>query len=225
MENYAIEVLKRIDANHLIPHRLFRNSCSVVKGNLIKNLAHLGRDLKDVVIIDNSSLCYSMQPCNGIPIKTWISDKNDVELKKLTPILELLSKVNDVRDYLREVVVNNKIDCEEAMKLLKGEKEIPRLEFSLDSICSSIEYMKSLTIVPKLAEESKKCIKRRAESEVLIDKLSEKSITDIDDMPIVIHIGNEISLKETEHDRIKKIPCSLKNTLEKDFTRLTVNTR
>ena len=156
MDTYANKVMDFLDSNAIIPYRLFRQHCTLLRGNFVKNLSQLGRDLKDVIIVDNSPLCYALQPCNGIPITTWIDDMSDCELEKLTPILELLSKVDDVRDYLREVVRDNELDYIEAMKLLKG-------EISLDDIQKNpSEYWtkkKKRTLAPKYAQSNKNVIK------------------------------------------------------------------
>ena len=46
---------------------------------------------------------------NGLPIKSWFVDKNDWDLRRITPILDTLSKVDDVRNYIKKVVENNNI--------------------------------------------------------------------------------------------------------------------
>ena len=66
----------------------------------IKDLSGLGRDLKNVIIVDNSPVAYSLQPENGIPITTWIDNKKDIMLPQLSLLLKALSKVEDVREYL-----------------------------------------------------------------------------------------------------------------------------
>jgi hypothetical protein len=119
--NYADKVLDKMDPDRMTPHRLFRKHCTLVNCEFVKDLSQLGRDLKDVIIVDNSPACYSLQPCNGIPITAWTNDRKDKELEKLSSILELLYKVDDVRDYLREVVRDNELDYLEAIRLLKGE--------------------------------------------------------------------------------------------------------
>ena len=43
----------------------------------IKDLKKLGRDLKDIIIVDNSPLSYSFNQENGLPILAWFDDKND----------------------------------------------------------------------------------------------------------------------------------------------------
>lgn len=85
--------------------RLFRESCSRVSGGgYVKDLSLLGRDLRKVSIVDNSPTCYSLQPHNAIPIKTWRGDPDDTELLDLIPILEALVGVDDVPATLKWVL-------------------------------------------------------------------------------------------------------------------------
>ena len=53
-------------------------------------------------------MAYSFDNDNGLPIKAWFDDKNDNELDKIYKILEFLSKVKDVRNYIKKFVKNNK---------------------------------------------------------------------------------------------------------------------
>lgn len=52
MAKYADPVLDRIDRNKYITHRLFREHCVMHNGVYVKDLARLGRDLANVVIVD-----------------------------------------------------------------------------------------------------------------------------------------------------------------------------
>lgn len=121
MSKYANPLLDTLDPEHFIQHRLFRDSCKVTGEGFVKDLSRLGRQLKDVVIIDNTPVAYSLQPLNALPVKTWIEDREDTQLKDLLPIVKLLSKAYDVRDYLKKIVKEDKVDCESAVKLLKSE--------------------------------------------------------------------------------------------------------
>lgn len=72
--------------------------------NYVKDLSRLGRDMRHVIIVDNSPFAYSLQPENAIPIKSWFDDQTDRELYELLPILEELSKVEDVPQVLRQAL-------------------------------------------------------------------------------------------------------------------------
>lgn len=81
-------------------HRLYRDSCSVHSHGYIKDLGLLGRDLKQLIIIDNSPLCFSLHMNNAIPIPSWESNSQDRALLHLIPLLSQLSSLPDVRPYL-----------------------------------------------------------------------------------------------------------------------------
>ena len=56
------------------------------------------RDLKDLVIIDNSVYSFAFQIDNGIPIIPFYSDKEDEEMLHLIYYLNCLQSVDDVRE-------------------------------------------------------------------------------------------------------------------------------
>lgn len=97
VSKYGDPLLDQLDINHVIHHRLFRESCYNYNGNYIKNLAQLGRPLEDVIIIDNSPGSYILHPQHAVPISSWFSDIHDNELLDMVPFLEDLAK-KDVRD-------------------------------------------------------------------------------------------------------------------------------
>lgn len=55
-------------------NRLFRESCVFHKGNYVKDLSRLGRDLDKVIIIDNSPVSYIFHPENAVSLHPfcWI---------------------------------------------------------------------------------------------------------------------------------------------------------
>jgi len=100
LAKYANPVLDTIDRYGVVLDRLFRESCVYDRGNYIKDLSMLGRDLKDVIIIDNSSISYMYQPENAIPCSNFIDDPNDQDLFELLPLLDALANVSDVTQAL-----------------------------------------------------------------------------------------------------------------------------
>lgn len=59
------------------------------------------RELKDLIIVDNAVLCFSLQIENGIPILPFYSDKNDDELLHLLFYLKSLAEADDIRPLNR----------------------------------------------------------------------------------------------------------------------------
>jgi len=43
----------------------------------------MGRDIKSIMIVDNSAHSYAFHPDNAIPCETWFSDKQDTELRDM----------------------------------------------------------------------------------------------------------------------------------------------
>ena len=67
----------------------------------VKYLDILGRDLNDVVIVDDTPSSYCLNKDNAVPIAKWIGDDNDSDLYRVMPILEEIAKSRNVRDYIR----------------------------------------------------------------------------------------------------------------------------
>ena len=109
ISKYANPLLNIIDKMGFVPFRLFREHCTLINTTFVKDLSLLGRELKDIIILDNNPTAYSLNHYNGFPIKSWFDDKNDDELLKIIPILEFLSYVPDVRDYIKKIVSQNKV--------------------------------------------------------------------------------------------------------------------
>ncbi|CAD8054536.1 unnamed protein product [Paramecium sonneborni] len=119
LKEYADPVMDIIDPQRRIQTRLYRESCTQVKGGLTKNLNKLGRNLKDVIIIDNSQMSFMFQTENGFLIKDFISDQNDKELDQLLPFLIWLSQQSDVRpvsQLYQQFILNNQFTRKSSKK-------------------------------------------------------------------------------------------------------------
>ena len=108
LSHYAKILIEIIDKNKVIKQVLNRENCKFIKGLYLKDLSIFKRDLKDIIIIDNNPLSYTLNKNNGIPIPSWIDDPNDKELIKLIPIMKYLSKVTDVRPVINKIINKNK---------------------------------------------------------------------------------------------------------------------
>ena len=101
-KEYADNILNILDIdNNIIKYRLYRQHVSPIG----KDLSKLGRDLRKVIIIDNIKENYKAQPNNGIFIKTWTNDINDVQFKDLLKILKDIVALNieDVRPIIQKM--------------------------------------------------------------------------------------------------------------------------
>ncbi|KAI9025008.1 HAD-like domain-containing protein [Phycomyces nitens] len=104
LSKYADPVLDIFDRHNVVQHRLFRESCFNYKGNYVKDLSQLGRDLSKVIILDNSPASYIFHTANAVPVSSWFNDPHDSELFDLIPFLEDLATVDDVTDILDNTI-------------------------------------------------------------------------------------------------------------------------
>ena len=116
---YASPLLDILDKEKNIQYRLYREHCTFVNGMFIKDLKRLNRNLKDIIIVDNSPLAYAFDSDNGLPILSWFDNPVDRELINIQPLLEFLSNTKDVRKYIKKFVKNNVINYEMAHKVIK----------------------------------------------------------------------------------------------------------
>jgi len=123
LSKYANPLLDIIDPKKVCSYRLYRDHCTLINGIFVKELKRLNRNIKDIIIVDNSPTSYAFNPQNGIPIKSWFEDKNDNELEKLEPFLKFLSKVDDIKLYIPSIVKDNEIDYDEINNILLKDKE------------------------------------------------------------------------------------------------------
>ena len=102
---YADAVLAHLDpTNKWVHHRLYRDSCIEHRGHHIKDLRIiLNRDLKDVIIVDNSMTAFALQLDNGVPIHSWTEDLRDCQLRLLIDYLKVVKNTSDVRKINRDV--------------------------------------------------------------------------------------------------------------------------
>ena len=99
-QDYADWVLDRLDTDNLISHRLYRQHVSNLDdGGYLKDLALIGRPLEKTLIVDNKPSNFDAQPANGIDIKDFYDDIEDIALYELGEIL--LSIVNHPSHDLR----------------------------------------------------------------------------------------------------------------------------
>ena len=128
--SYAEEIIKIIDKQKIISKIYSRKDCSFYNDVFYKDLNKIKDDLSHIIIIDNYPESYLLQHFNGLPIPSFMGNPNDNELMKLLPLLERLSKVKDVRNYIRQIIdTHNKINFSKAYQLLDIKREnVPYIE-------------------------------------------------------------------------------------------------
>lgn len=67
---YADPVADLLDQWGVFRARLFRESCVFHRGNYVKDLSRLGRELQNVIIVDNSPASYIFHPENAVSSQT-----------------------------------------------------------------------------------------------------------------------------------------------------------
>ena len=80
LAKYADPVADLLDTSKVFKARLFREACVYYRGNYVKDLSRLGRDLNQVIIIDNSPASYIFHPDNAVACNSWFDDPNDTQL-------------------------------------------------------------------------------------------------------------------------------------------------
>ena len=93
--------MKNIDPTGIVKNLFYRDHCSIIDGYYVKDLDRLNRELKDVIIIDNSSSAYMLHPECALPISSWTGEKDDDVLIKYLPLLIELSQIEDCRNALK----------------------------------------------------------------------------------------------------------------------------
>ncbi|XP_022691268.1 carboxy-terminal domain RNA polymerase II polypeptide A small phosphatase 1-like isoform X3 [Varroa jacobsoni] len=91
LSKYADPVADLLDKWNVFRGRLFRESCAFYRGNYVKDLNRLGREVHRVVIIDNSPASYMFHPDNAVPVGSWFDDMADTELRDLIPFFDRLA--------------------------------------------------------------------------------------------------------------------------------------
>ena len=130
-KNYLNSIIKNIDKNNIIKKCFCRDDCIKYvedheedfdkpndKFNYVKDLKKINKELRNIVFIDNNAISFKLQEKNGIPIKSWFDDYEDIELYKLIPILKNLSGFYDVRIEISKFVQNKTFIWSKSIKWL-----------------------------------------------------------------------------------------------------------
>jgi Dullard-like phosphatase family protein len=127
LSKYADPVTDHLDPDHsLIQYRLFRQHCLLHRGSYIKDLGQLGRNLKNVIIVDNSPQSYLFHPWNAVGVQTWFDDPHDAELLVLGEMLAGLKGVSDVTRVLRLDVQEEEEEEDDLIEVLGDMESLNR---------------------------------------------------------------------------------------------------
>lgn len=104
-QDYADACLDFLDPERkVIKHRLYRQHCvNPCSGIYVKDLRIISdRQLKDIIIVDNSLISFAYQMDNGIPIKAYMRQENDEELLFMVAFLEEIFSLDDPRINIKK---------------------------------------------------------------------------------------------------------------------------
>ena len=95
---YSYDIEKK--SNVIFDCRLYRRHTNIVNNDFVKDISKIGRDLSKIIIVDNMSQNYKLQPNNGICIRPfWGKDTKDMVLADLfNVLLDIATNFTDVRD-------------------------------------------------------------------------------------------------------------------------------
>lgn len=102
-KDYADTILNFIDPDRaIIKHRLYRQHCvKPEQGVYVKDLSIIAdRNIKDIILVDNSIISFAFNLSNGIPIKAFLGEDNDEELLYMVTFLEEIFGKDDVRPHI-----------------------------------------------------------------------------------------------------------------------------
>ena len=122
VEEYAKPLIELIDNKNYCSYILYREQCTLDNMIYIKDLKKLGRDLKDIIILDNTPISYKLNKENGIPISSFIDDDNDRELYDIIQILDFLSYVDDVRYFIPKFIIGDEISYFASLDIIRKYK-------------------------------------------------------------------------------------------------------
>ena len=105
-EDYANSILDYIESKFGMhfSYRLYENQCVNSCGSCMfkyLNWLEKGRDMNNIVIVDNTIRNYALSLKNGIPIKSFFGSKNDKELIYLANYLRELYTMENVTDKIK----------------------------------------------------------------------------------------------------------------------------
>lgn len=187
VQPYAAPLMKKLDPNRHCSALLCREHCTQQGAIYVKDMSKLGRNLEDIILLDNSPNSYYYQPENALPIENWYDSPTDRELYNYCEFLEALAFVPDVRTYLPKINKNDKFDYQKSKEIAK------QLFNSSTPKTSSTSKTHKTSYPPRTPTRSSSSIQKPYERHRTIQSLDTFSVT-----PEINSIQASISsLKET----------------------------
>jgi len=123
LKEYADTVINIIESKigKIFDCKFYRENLTVNDNKIFKNISNIGRDLKKIIIIDNNNENFGNNFNNGIKIKDYFGDNNNIfniennnKDNKLKLLYLLLKKI--YRDYINNDKNRNNFDVRESLK-------------------------------------------------------------------------------------------------------------
>jgi RNA polymerase II subunit A small phosphatase-like protein len=133
LAKYADPVADLLDRWGVFRGRLFREACVYYRGNYVKDLSRLGRDLNKTLILDNSPASYIFHPENAVSCTSWFDDPNDTELIDLIPHFEQLAASESVYHVLNNNNNNKSTYSTSTPPFLTNRSQINKENYSNES--------------------------------------------------------------------------------------------
>ncbi|KAF2216747.1 hypothetical protein CERZMDRAFT_119637 [Cercospora zeae-maydis SCOH1-5] len=147
----ADPIVAKLDPYHFIMWPLGREATKYEKGEYVKDLSYLNRDLRKTIIVDTHAPHVKNQPENAIIIPKWNGDPKDAHTKDLVALIPFLEYVatmgtDDVRQVLKsfegqsipEEFARREQLAREKFQAQIAEERRRKPKFSLGSIASGL---------------------------------------------------------------------------------------
>ncbi|KAH7024278.1 mitochondrial import inner membrane translocase subunit tim50 [Macrophomina phaseolina] len=209
----ADPVIRKLDPFHIVMWPLFREATRYEKGQYIKDLSYLNRDLSKTIIIDTKAEHVKNQPENAIILPPWKGEKNDKGLVSLIPFLEYVATmgITDVRTALKsfegkdiatEFAIREKKAREAFHKQLEEEKARKPKRSGMSALAGALG-MKPTTPQGGLIVGEESAAEGFAKGKMLSDQIRERGMKQYEMMEKEIRENGEKWLKEMAEEEKK----------------------
>jgi Dullard-like phosphatase family protein len=111
-KSYADSILELMPWTDRIAHKLYRHHTIKEDEVYVKDLELVGREVRTMIIADNTKENFMYHEDNGVHVRSWYGDDKDIVLQELAHVLKQVAKSQpeDIRTELnkwREVIKQN----------------------------------------------------------------------------------------------------------------------